>query len=196
MGERVAELAERALAVISLGTCAAFGGISAAATFGWSAGENAAKYAKAAKAPDLKRAKTDIEAKKASYETLLSRSGGTNYATWQEVNYTLQQLMFDYCGYIRSAVNMEAGMDNIKRLRTKANKLLAAANSHELVHCLETLNLVDLGELVMIGANDRKETRGNHKRADYTLTNPLVNDKRHMVKLVNGKPTCSWDQIN
>ncbi|MFC1910888.1 FAD-binding protein, partial [Chloroflexota bacterium] len=171
------------------------GGISAAATFGWAAGDASAKYVKTVKAEDTKSGKTDIEARVALFDQLMSRQGGPEWATWQEVGSILQQVMYDYCGLLRSAVTMEAGMDVLKRVKDKAYKLMAAANPHELGRCLEVLNLIDLAELVLVGAYDRKETRGQHKRSDYTLTNPLNNDKRHNVKLVNGKIITEWEQI-
>ena len=171
------------------------GGISAAATFGWSAGENSAQYIKAVKAEDAGSGKLDIEAKIALFDQLLARQGGTEWATWQEVGSILQQVMFDYCGIIRSAVLLEAGMDIMKRIKEKAYKLLAAGNPHELGRCIEVLNLIDLGELVFIGAYDRKETRGNHKRSDYQLTNPMYNIKHHLIKQVNGKILTEWEQV-
>jgi succinate dehydrogenase/fumarate reductase flavoprotein subunit len=171
------------------------GGISAAATFGWSAGGNMAQYAKTVKEEDAKSGKFDIEGKIALFDQLLSRPKDTAHATWQEVNSILQQVNYDYLGKLRSAVTMDAGMDVLKRVKDKAYKLLAADNTHDLGRCVETLNLIDLAELVFLLADDRKETRGNHKRSDYTLTNPLNNGIRHVIKLVNGKPTVSWEDI-
>lgn len=167
-------------------------GISLAATFGWAAGENAASYVKGAKASDTTVASAVVDEKQALAKEFTERKSGVS---WQEVNYTLQQIMFDYCGYIRSAVLLDAGMDIIKRLKKKAYNLLMAENPHELFHCFEVLNLLDIGELVMTGAIDRKETREMQRRSDYTLTNPLLSDKRHLIKKMNDKPVCEWAQI-
>ncbi len=73
--------------------------------------------------------------------------------------------------------------------------MLTAENQHELFHCLEVQNLLQLAELVIVSADDRKETRSTHRRADFTLTNPILSDKRHIVKSVKGKPTTEWVQI-
>ena len=166
--------------------------ISPSATFGWAAGENAAKYAKGANALDIEEVRTDIEAKKALLREITARKDG---ARWQEANSALQQIMFDYAGYVRSEVLLEAGLDLITRLKSKARTLLMAENPHELMHCLEVLNLLDIGELVFISANDRKETRGLHVRSDYKLTNPLLGDKRHIIKKVDGKPVTGWVEV-
>ncbi|MBW1800373.1 MAG: FAD-dependent oxidoreductase, partial [Deltaproteobacteria bacterium] len=56
---------------------------------------------------------------------------------------------------------------------------------------LEVLNLIDLGELVCIAALERKESRGQHKRTDYTYTNPLL-DKYLIIKNVDGRPVTEW----
>ncbi len=168
------------------------GGISAAATFGWSAGENAGKYAKMTKKPDIQTSKTDIEARESLFEEILTRNNG---AKWQEVNEALQQIMQDYCGGIRSAVLLDAGLDVVRRLKDKANKLIMAGNPHELMHCMEVMNLLDIGELVMICAAERKETRGMHKCSDYTFTNPIMGDKRHLIKKGEGKPVTEWEEI-
>ncbi|MFC1910985.1 FAD-binding protein, partial [Chloroflexota bacterium] len=165
--------------------------ISFAATTGWTAGAEAANHAKSITKPAAKPV-SNIDEKKDKLETILKRQDG---ASWQEVNYTLNQLMQDYCGLIRSEVLFEAGLDNVRRLQKKAENLLMASNPHELFHCLEVINLLQLGELTMTAANDRKETRGLHRRTDYTLTNPILTDKRHVIRSVNGKPASDWVQI-
>jgi len=164
--------------------------MSFAATTGWTAGERATDYAKSLHS--VGQATMNLDEKKVALETIMNRQDG---AIWQEVNYALNQLMQDYCGLIRSEVLFDAGLDNVRRLQKKADNLLMASNPHELFHCLEVKNLLQLGELTMISANDRQETRGTHKRTDYTLTNPILSDKRHVIKSVNGKPTPDWVQV-
>jgi succinate dehydrogenase/fumarate reductase flavoprotein subunit len=56
-----------------------------------------------------------------------------------------------------------------------------------LTRCLETLNLFDIGEMVMIAANERKETRGLHRRSDYPLTDPLLDGRGLFMKKENGE---------
>lgn len=165
------------------------GTISHAAVFGRSAGENAAKYTKMTKSSDIKEAGGEIEVQKARLEEIRTRRDGPR---WQEANFALQQIMSDYCGNVRSENLLLAGLDIIKRLKKKAHSSLIAENAHELMLCLQVLNLIDIGELVFIGAYDRKETRGLHVRSDYTITDPLLNDKIHLVKQEDGKPVTNW----
>jgi succinate dehydrogenase/fumarate reductase flavoprotein subunit len=52
-----------------------------------------------------------------------------------------------------------------------------------------------MGELLLISAADRKETRGLHVRTDYTMTNPTLTGKHHVIKQVEGKPTLGWKEV-
>jgi succinate dehydrogenase/fumarate reductase flavoprotein subunit len=73
-------------------------------------------------------------------------------------------------------------------MRKKVDQSMGARNRWELTRCLETLNLLDLGELVFIGANARKETRALHRRIDYPLTDPVMDGKEIFLRKKNGKP--------
>ena len=139
--------------------------------------------------PDAGKSEDVTEEKVRLVEGLLSRKDG---AGWQEVNIALQQIMQDYAGAMRSQPQLEAGLFHLGRLKRKALEIMRAGNQHEAGRCLEVLNLIDLGELVFLGALDRKETRGNHIRSDYPLLNPRFNKKVHIVKQVDGKPVVEW----
>jgi succinate dehydrogenase/fumarate reductase flavoprotein subunit len=169
-----------------------WGTISHAAVFGRSAGENAARYVKNVKAVDIGEKKTEIETKKVYLEAIRARKDGPK---WQEAAFALQQIMVDYCGLVRSENLLSAGLDIIRRLKKKAQNELIAENTHELILCLQILNQIEIGELVMLSAADRKETRGLHVRSDYTITDPLLADKIHLIKQVDDKPVLDWVQI-
>jgi succinate dehydrogenase/fumarate reductase flavoprotein subunit len=168
-----------------------FGGISCAATFGWIAGENAAKYAKNIPSPQIENVKSEIEEKKNVLRALRSRDKG---ASWHEANFALQQIMYDYAGPMRSETLLDAGLLCLQRLKEKAYTTMLAKNPHELMHCLEVLNLIDLGELMFITANERKETRGRHVRSDYPFTNPLL-EKFLIVRKIDARPVTEWREI-
>jgi succinate dehydrogenase/fumarate reductase flavoprotein subunit len=96
--------------------------------------------------------------------------------------------MQDYAGVVRSETLLTAGLEYLQRMRKKVDQSMVARNRWELTRCLETLNLLDLGELVFSGASARKETRGLHIRSDYPLTDPVMDGKEIFVKKANGKP--------
>jgi succinate dehydrogenase/fumarate reductase flavoprotein subunit len=163
--------------------------IGPAATYGWIAGENAAATAKNNPAVDIEKVRREIEEGKNFIHEIASRKEG---ADWREANIALQQIMQDYAGLVRSETLLTAGLDYIRRLRDKARRSLKAGNRWELTRCLETLNLLDLGELVILSANERRETRALHTRADYPLTDPMLDGKALYVRKENGVPTFEW----
>lgn len=165
--------------------------ISMAATCGWLIGENTAKYAKEVNPPVIDRVESKIEEGKALLNEIRGREVG---ADWKEVNVALQQIMYDYAGSNRSGTLLEAGLSHIRRLKEKASTTMLARNQHELMHCLEVLDLLDVGEVLFIAANERKETRGIHIRSDYQYTNPLL-DKFLIIKKVDGKHVTEWKEI-
>jgi succinate dehydrogenase/fumarate reductase flavoprotein subunit len=162
------------------------GGISGAAVMGWFAGENAAKYAQGKSVPTDD--KSIIEETRSFIEDVRRREVGPN---WKEANIALSQIMGDYAGALKSATLLEAGLTYLRRLRDKAHRTMIAGNQHELMRCLEVLNLFDLGELVFVGAVERKETRGLYVRADYPYPNPLT-ERQLVYKDANGKPATRW----
>jgi succinate dehydrogenase/fumarate reductase flavoprotein subunit len=163
--------------------------IGPSATYGWIAGENAAAAAKSGPAVEVEKVRGEIEGKKNVVREIMSRKEG---ADWREANVALQQVMQDYAGLVRSETLLKAGLDYVRRLRGKARGGLIARNRWELTRCLETLNLLDLGELVFLAANERKETRALHTRADYPLTDPMLDGKALYVRNVGGVPTFEW----
>ena len=168
-----------------------FGGASCAATFGWIAGENAALYARKVKGPKSHHIK-GVGRKKDLFETIRRRETGE---TWQEVNVALNQTMSDYVGSIRYEKMLKAGSSHLKRLKEKAYGNLMARNQHELMHCLEVLNLLDLGEVILMAVREREETRDKYARLDYPFTNPVLDGKMLICKKKGGKPVAEWRGI-
>ncbi|MFC1901657.1 FAD-binding protein [Chloroflexota bacterium] len=170
----------------------ASGGISEAATSGWTGGENAAKNIQKMEAPDVERARANIEETKELLGQLRVRQNGP---VWQEANIAVQQTMGDYAGSVRYANLLKAGLNHLRRLREKAYATMMARNQHELGRCLEVLNMFDIGEAILVMAEDRKESRALHVRPDYPYTNPLLN-KFHTVRKVGNKLVTEWREGN
>jgi succinate dehydrogenase/fumarate reductase flavoprotein subunit len=168
-----------------------FGGISGAAVFGWIAGESAAAYAKDHGMMDPVHLEPQLEASRGLFSGLREREDGPD---WKEANTLLQQIMWDYAGLVRSETLLEAGLHALRRLKDKACTTLIARNSHELMRALEVLNMIEIGELIFVAAQDRKETRGKHIRVDYPFANPLL-EKLLIVKRQDGKATTEWRKL-
>jgi succinate dehydrogenase/fumarate reductase flavoprotein subunit len=163
--------------------------IAGAAVFGRMAGESAALNAAGAGGFDSERQRPRVAAAKALFEGILGREDG---ATWREANIAVQQVMLDYCGLVRFQTLLQAGLKHLRTLKKKISGSLMASNMHELMRCVEVLNIVDLGELIFIAAQERKETRALHRRADYPYTNPLLNDQLLAIRQVDGQPVTEW----
>lgn len=156
------------------------GNVTNASVWGKVAGESAADYVKTVEAYEVAEHPL-IRKRTEQYQELMSRRDG---AYWLEANSTLQQIMGDYAGLkIRSGDMLRAGLKYLGDLKKYALEEIACADSHELMRTMEVFDLMDLGEAVIRTAENRKETRGHHRRADYTYTNPLLKDKFQTIRM-------------
>jgi len=169
-----------------------FGGIPYAATYGWITGENATGYAKQSDAPGAQAGRALIEEKKALLEDIRNKQVG---AGWKEVNIALNQVMVDYAGTVRSDTLLETGYDHLKRLKAKAYQALIAGNAHELMHCMEVLNLFDIAELVFLSVMKRQETREKYTRIDYPYRNPVLDGKNLICRKGDSGAVAEWRKI-
>lgn len=155
------------------------GNITNAAVWGDVAGEESSEYIRQVDDYDVSHHPL-ISEKINFYKSFLERENG---AHWLESNSTLQQIMNDYVGLkVRSATLLRAGIKYIRDLRQLSIAEIKCENSHELMRTMEVLDLIDLAEAVALTAENRKETRGHHKRVDYPYTNPLLNDKFQTIE--------------
>lgn len=155
------------------------GSITGASVFGMISAEHASAYCKTV---DLITSDDHpmITQTKSLYEDLLSREDG---AHWKEVNSSLQNIMKDYAGEIRSESLFKAGLHYLRELRTLARNELKAENSHELMRDLEVLDLLDLAEVTILAGDYRQDNRGiHHNRIDYKFANPLLDGQLETVE--------------
>ncbi len=165
------------------------GAIGGAATYGWIAGKNAAGRASKINSFEAAEDSPLVAAKRSMYTEMLNRKSGPG---WKEGNLAVNQIMNDYAGIeVRSATLLNAGLKYLRDLKEKVYNTMKAEDSHTLMRCLEVQELIEIGEVIMLTALERKETRGLHKRSDYTFTNPL-DDKFITIKQVDGKPLIEW----
>ena len=165
-----------------------YGDISAAATFGYIGGENAAKYAQENKGTSIKKDNPQVTRFKGLIDAIRGREAGPD---WDEANIALQQTMSDYAGKVRNESLLKQGLAHLRRIRQQARTSLMARNSHELMRCLEVLNMLEIGELTFLMALNRKETRGLHVRPDFPFTNPTLNQAQ-VIQKVDGENVLAW----
>jgi len=160
---------------------------------GFIAGRSAGKYALSRKITDLTSQSSTIARLKQEYEKILNRDGHS-CADWREVQWAIYQVMNCYAlPPNRTENTIMAGHRQLMRIREKAKQLLRATNQHDLYHCIEVLNLMDIAELVLLAVNERKESRGLARRLDYPFINPML-DKLLVITQKNGKPSFRWEK--
>lgn len=123
------------------------------------------------------------------FSDIMGRGSG---ATWQEANLALQQIMNDYAGEVRSETLLKAGLKYLRDLKQKVVNTLAADNSHTLMRGLETIDLIECGEMIFLTALERKETRPPHVRSDFPFTNPLWQDRFITIQQENSQHRIEW----
>ncbi|MFC1861435.1 FAD-binding protein [Chloroflexota bacterium] len=156
------------------------------------AGESAAKNAQGIDFSDMAIHNGKISNLKQWYEELLNREG-MQFADWHEAQWAIGQTMHCYAlPPNRTEHTLMAGHNQLLRLKGKAYNILKAANQHDLYHCLEVLNLMDIAELVTLAVNERKESRDQARRQDYPFTNPLLN-KFMVITRKDGRPAFRWE---
>ncbi|MBW1945823.1 MAG: FAD-binding protein [Deltaproteobacteria bacterium] len=168
--------------------------ISGAAIFGWISGKGAAERSKKKSAFQEAEKNGLVEKRATFYSEILERKAGPS---WKEANLALQQIMADYAGVeVRSETLLKAGLKYLKDLQDKVTNSLMAENSHTMMRCLETMDLMDCGELIFRTALERKETRGMHRRSDFPFTNPLLQAKFLTIRQEKGQVKTAWRDKN
>lgn len=107
----------------------------------------------------------------------------------------VQTILNDYCGIVnpRSETMLSAGLKYLKDVEAYAKETMACHNAHELMRAFEALDLALIGQLICVAALERKESRGLHKRSDFTFTNPLLGNQFITLEIgEDGAPVTGW----
>jgi succinate dehydrogenase / fumarate reductase flavoprotein subunit len=102
--------------------------------------------------------------------------------TVHEYHRELGLIMWNHCGMARNEAGLNEGIQKIRALRADFwNNLLVPGADQELNQNLEkagrVADLIELGELMMVDALDRKESCGGHFREEYqTPENEALRD--------------------
>lgn len=171
-------------------------GIGGAAVFGRIAGECAGRFVQNCSVSTVQLVEhPTVQRLQQFSDQLCSREQG---ASWRELNIAIQQLMEDYAGIkqVRSATMLSAGLKYLQDLEQTARQTVCCHDAHELMRTLEAFDLLLIAQLVCTTALERKETRGAHRRSDYTFTNPLLNGLLLTVQQSLEGPVTEWRQAH
>ncbi len=142
------------------------GGNSLTATqvFGKIAGKNAAEFASSVSHEDLVH--EIIEEKKKAIYNVYERDIGVNYG---EVRDSIRKIMSENAWLIKNEKKINTALGAIIKLKeeVKSNIKLPEKTYRHLKGALETLNMIEVSELVIRASLIRTESRGAHYREDY-----------------------------
>ncbi len=100
-------------------------------------------------------------------------SGIANGQSSQEIRGELRRLMWQYVSLRREREGLLTARDHVKTLQ--ALVLEASDNERQSSPCLaETINMLQVAELVITAALERRESRGSHWRSDHQGSDDLL----------------------
>ncbi|MFP4627553.1 MAG: FAD-binding protein, partial [Halobacteriales archaeon] len=109
-----------------------------------------------------------IEAERARIDDLKSRDGGVRHP---EVRAQVQRTMTGHVNVFREPDGLERALEDVRAAREAyANVVVEDAGrtfNTDLLQAIETRNLIDIAETIVMGAIARTEFRGAHWRADH-----------------------------
>ncbi len=131
-------------------------------------GDKAAKYAAAQKSlPPAPQKKVQDEEKRV-FEQIGHGDGSEDVYI---IRTELQKMMDNNVGVYRTGPQMEDALKKIKELKQRIKRVKVKDNSRiyntNLVNVIETTNLIELAEAIVVGGLARTESRGAHSRRDF-----------------------------
>ena len=131
-------------------------------------GDKAAKYAAAQKSlPPAPQKKVQDEEKRV-FEQIGHGDGGEDVYI---IRTELQKMMDNNVGVYRTGPQMEEALKKIRELKQRIKRVKVKDNSRiyntNLVNVIETTNLIELAEAIVVGGLARTESRGAHSRRDF-----------------------------
>ena len=130
------------------------------------------------------------------FKGLMQNAGGENpYRIRRE----LRDAMDRHAGVYRDGTSMAEGLAKIRGLRERFSKASVEDKGRiynsNLMHVLETENLLELAEVLMTAALAREESRGAHSRRDFSTRDDVKFLKHTLVTKDNGKPRLDYKSV-
>jgi succinate dehydrogenase / fumarate reductase flavoprotein subunit len=111
---------------------------------------------------------TAVETERERIETLLERDTGVNHA---DIRQRVQDTMTENVNVFREEAGLKQALRDIRQAREDYREVAVSDPSRtfntDLVHTIETRNIIDLAETITLGALARTEFRGAHWRAEH-----------------------------
>jgi succinate dehydrogenase / fumarate reductase flavoprotein subunit len=112
----------------------------------------------------------------------------------------LKTLMNEKVGLFRNKDELTRCLNTIRELREAYEHVFISGPclrfSQELVNIIEYESMLDLAEVITLGALNREETRGSHYRLDFEKRNDDEWLKHTLITWKEGKPHISYKDVN
>jgi succinate dehydrogenase/fumarate reductase flavoprotein subunit len=109
----------------------------------------------------------------------------------QSVRDDVQNTAWKYAGIVRDDELIKQGLENLKSIKDRYKKIRLTCNekkyNKEFIRYLETRNMIDNLECILVTANNRLESRGSHYRKDFPNTDNVNWFTNQVVSLADGK---------
>ena len=165
--------------------------------FGRIAGENARDYANSVDFKNPAVIEKAVEEESGKISEVLSRKEGEAFYTIRD---ELRAVMDEKIGIFRDETNLKAASEKINELKDRFRDVYVRNKgpvfNQELVNVLELEGMLDVAQVICLGALARKESRGSHYRTDY----PARDDKdwlRHtLATFTSAGPHIEYKPVN
>ncbi len=136
-----------------------------------------------------------VEAERSRIESMLE-SEGTNHA---EIREDLQDAMTQYVNVFREEEGLKKALEIIRECRERYQDVAVADPSRtfntDLIHTIETRNLIDIAETITLGALAREEFRGAHWRKAHQERKDDEWLKHTMIAWNDGSPEIYYKPV-
>jgi len=166
--------------------------------FGQIAGREASRFVAGLekKDPGEKLLAEEALAEKEKVQGWISRSQG--YRAHHLLN-NLKVVMSEKVGIFRDRSTLREAIETIREIREDYGRAFVSGKclrfSQAIVNLIEFGYMVDLSEVIALGALEREETRGSHYRLDFPVRDDSRWLKHTLIALRDGKPEISFRPV-
>lgn len=165
--------------------------LTEALVFGRKTGEAAAVYARTEQRRNSLASRLEDEERRLASLTDPDKAAAVAESTLR-LHAELGKLMNDNVGLARDASSLQAALDRVRSLKDRYAGIRLRNSSRiynsELTSYLELGSLLNIGELVVMAALARTESRGAHYRTDFPQRNDSQWNRHSIVSRVDGAP--------
>jgi len=114
------------------------------------------------------------------------------------VQRALRDTMWEHCGVVRTEDGLKQGLDRLAELRERARTVDVRPTSEgwgDLAHALDLRASLLTAEASLLGAVERRETRGAHNRSDYPALDPALQRNLVVRQGTDGGLTAAWHDV-